>query len=220
MSGSDSGRVLIPSSAVEFGPSEIVRRRFVAWRGIQGEAFEIERLEQFEYAVTSPHHMLIISERAERNRDESVVEGYQKSTLREFNRKLSFVPAGHRFYGWQDPRVPWRGAYLYIDPAGPLLDAKWRFHEIEFQPRLFFFDRDIWETAGKLKKQIHNPESSGYPEALSLVLAHELVRLNRVGGKPGERLSESVRAPGPPCIAHRKRDSPHSSLDGPHQPGK
>ncbi len=116
--------------------------------------------------------------------------------------------------------MPWRGAYLYIDPAGPLLDAKWRFHEIEFQPRLFFFDRDIWETAGKLKKQIHNPESSGYPEALSLVLAHELVRLNRVGGKPGERLSESVRAPSPPCIAHRKRDSPHSSLDGPHQPGK
>ena len=54
-----------------------------------------------------------------------------------------------------------------------------RFHEIQFKPRLFFFDRDIWETAFKLKMQIENPASSGYAEALSLVLAHELIRLQK-----------------------------------------
>jgi AraC family transcriptional regulator len=179
MSGGDSSPVRVPSSTVRIAPSDIVQRRFVAWRGIQGEAFEIARLEQFEYGVTSPFHILIISERAERNKGETLVEGCQRSTLREFNRKLSFVPAGHRFYGWQDPRVPWRGAYLYIEPDGPLLDPELRFHEIEFQPRLFFFDRDIWETAVKLKRQIQNPERPDYPEALGLVLAHELVRFNR-----------------------------------------
>ena len=46
-------------------------------------------------------------------------------------------------------------------------------------PRLFFFDRDIWETALKLKAQVENPVSSGYAEALGLVLAHELVKLHR-----------------------------------------
>ena len=179
MSGNDPARANIPPSAVQIKPSDIVRRRFAAWQGIQGEAFEIERLERFEYGVTSPFHMLIVSERAERDNGETLVEGLQRSTLREFNRKLSFVPAGHHFYGWQDPRVPWRGAYLYIDPAGPLLDAQLRFKQIEFEPRLFFFDHDIWETALKLKRQIEKPESTGYAEALSLMLAHELVRLKQ-----------------------------------------
>jgi AraC family transcriptional regulator len=60
-----------------------------------------------------------------------------------------------------------------------MVDPELRFLEIEFLPRLFFFDRDIWETALKLKTQVENPGSSGYAEALGLVLAHELVKLHR-----------------------------------------
>ena len=168
-----------PSTKVLITPSEIVRRRFAAWTGIRGDSFEITRLERFEYGVTSPFHLLIVSERAERDDGETVVEGCQKTTLREFSHKLSFIPAGRRFFGWQNPRVLTRGAYLHIDPTGPLLDPELRFSEIEFKPRLFFFDRDIWETAFKLKMQIEVPTSSGYAEALGLVLAHELVRLHK-----------------------------------------
>jgi AraC family transcriptional regulator len=157
----------------------MVRRRMATWEGIQGDTVEITRLDRFEYGVKSPFHILIASERAERADGETVVEGFQKSTLREFSRKLSFIPAGHCFHGWQDPRVLTRCTYLYIDPAGPLVDPELRFSEIEFLPRLFFFDRDIWETALKLKGQVENPASSGYAEALGLVLAHELVKLHR-----------------------------------------
>jgi AraC family transcriptional regulator len=78
-----------------------------------------------------------------------------------------------------DRGVLMRTSYLYLDPAWPLLDPELRFHEIQFKPRLFFFDRDIWETAFKLKMQVENPASSGYAEALSLVLAHELLRLHQ-----------------------------------------
>jgi AraC family transcriptional regulator len=166
-----------PPSGVKIAPSDIVRRRFAAWQGIQGDSFEITRRQRFEYSVTSPFHLLIAAERAERDDGETLVEGCQRSTLREFNRKLTFIPAGRRFYGWQDPRVLMRTTYLYLDPAGPLLDPELRFHEIQFEPRLFFFDRDIWETASKLKMQVENPASSGYAEALSLALAHELLRL-------------------------------------------
>ena len=170
-----------PSSGLTITPSDIVRRRFSAWNGIQADSLEITRLERFEYGVTSPFHLLIVSERAERDDGETVVEGGHRSTLREFSHKLSFIPAGRRFSGWQDPRILTRCTYLYLDPNGPLIDPELRFSEIEFKPRLFFFDRDIWETAFKLRMQAENPTSSGYAEALGLVLAHELVRLHKDG---------------------------------------
>lgn len=100
-------------------------------------------------------------------------------TLRKFNRRLSLIPAGRRFCGWQDPLVLWRATYLYIDPAGPLIDPELRFPEIDFEPRLFFFDPDIRDTAFKIKLQIERSGSPGYVEALSLVLAHEIIRLQQ-----------------------------------------
>jgi AraC family transcriptional regulator len=54
-----------------------------------------------------------------------------------------------------------------------------RFPEIEFEPRLFFLDHDIWETAFKIKMQVESSGSPSYVEALSLVLAHELIRLQQ-----------------------------------------
>ena len=58
-------------------------------------------------------------ERGERDDGETVVEGLPKSTLHELSRRLSFVPAGHRFSGWQKPRTLARVTYFYIDPRGP-----------------------------------------------------------------------------------------------------
>ena len=125
-----------------------------------------------------------MSERAEHDDGETVVEGLPKSTLQEFNRKLTFVPGGHQFFGWQKPRTLTQATYFYIDPQHPLLDRELRFSEIDFEPRLFFFDRDIWETLQKLKAQSGDsgPAHPQYAEALGIVLAHELVRLNNGGG--------------------------------------
>jgi AraC family transcriptional regulator len=81
---------------------------------------------------------------------------------------------------WQTPRMLTRVTYFYIDPLGPLIDPELHFAETEFKPRLFFFDKDLWDMAAKLKTQ---SETTGlgqrqYAEALSIVLAHELLRLN------------------------------------------
>jgi AraC family transcriptional regulator len=53
-------------------------------------------------------------------------------------------------------------------------------HKIEFKPRLFFYDRDLWQTALKLKSVIEKAGTTHrqYAEALGLVLTHELVRFN------------------------------------------
>jgi AraC family transcriptional regulator len=164
---------------VLFTPADIVRRRRAEWNGVRADTVEMTRLVRFEFGIRSPHHVLIAAERGEREDGESVVEGVQRSTQRQFNRKMTFIPAGQCFHGWQEPRVLARCTYLYIDPAGPLIDPELRFSEIDFKPRLFFFDRDLWETATKLKEQVETPGPSSYADALGVVLAHELARMER-----------------------------------------
>jgi AraC family transcriptional regulator len=168
-------------SIVEISPPDIARRRLTNWGAIQAEAVRVTRREPFEYGFQSRRHLLIAYERAERHDGETLIEGLPKSTLREFNCKLSFVPAGHRLSGWQTPRVLTRLAYLYIDPHDRLFDLEPGITCPTISPRLFFFDQAVWETALKLKGQVGKSDlgSRQYAEALSLVLMHELVRSQR-----------------------------------------
>jgi AraC family transcriptional regulator len=167
-------------SLVDISPPEIVKRRSAAWSGFQVETVRVLRHTPFEYGFRAPCHLLIAAEVAERYDGESFVEGLARSTLRDFTHKLTFVPAGHDFRGWQKPRALTRTTYFYIDPRGPLVDPALRFGEIEFKPRLFFDDRGLWETALKLKSLVDNPGAMQrqYAEALGIVLTHELVRIN------------------------------------------
>src|SRR5882757_8789629 len=170
-------------SIVDISPSEIVRRHTAAWSGLHVETVQVMRHTPFEYGFRAPCHLLIALELGERLDGETVVEGLPRSTLRDFTHKLTFVPAGHDFRSWQKPRVLTRVTHFCIDPRGPLADPALRFDEIEFKPRLFFYDRDLWETALKLKSQVENPGSMPrlYAEALGVVLTHELVRINDDG---------------------------------------
>jgi AraC family transcriptional regulator len=128
--------------------------------------------------------MLVLIERGGRFDGETVIDGAAKSTLRDLSKRMCFVPAGRRFHGWTTPRVLGRATYLEIDPAGLLFDRDLRFSEIEFTPRLFFYDGDLWETAFKLKGQIENPVSRAYAESLGVVLVHELIRMNDPAAVP------------------------------------
>jgi len=170
------------TSSVTFTPSHIVKRRAAAWLGVRAEAIQITDFQPFDYKFQGPRHLLIASERSERNDGETQVEGL-RSNLRDLTRKLVLIPANSRFHGWQDPRVLTRVNYFYIDPKGPLLAPELGFDDMEFEPRLFFFDAAIWETARKLKAQIEQQRQGDdrYAEALGVVLCHELIRLN--GGK-------------------------------------
>jgi AraC family transcriptional regulator len=167
-------------SIVDISPSEIVRRHSAAWSGLHVETVQVMRHTPFEYGFRAPCHLLIALELGERFDGETVVEGLPPSTLRDFTHKLTFVPAGHDFRSWQRPRVLTRVIHFYIDPREPLADPALRFGEIEFKPRLFFYDRDLRETALKFKSQVENPGSMPrlYAEALGIVLTHELVRIN------------------------------------------
>ena len=171
----------VSSATVAFSPPGLVKRQGTSLHWLRAEAVEVGNEQPFEYGFSAPYHLLIAAERGEREDGETYVEGLPKSTLRNFSRKLTLVPAGHEFRGWQRPRVSIKVAYFYIDPRGPLLYPELRLRETELAPRLYFFDGDLWETATKLKAQIAHDSDAGYAEALALVLAHELLRVN---GKP------------------------------------
>jgi AraC family transcriptional regulator len=190
-----SGASSSPTSIVEISPPDIAHRRLAHWGAIQADNVRITRRETFEYGFQARRHLLIAYERAERDDGETLIEGLPKSTLREFNSKLSFVPAGHRFYGWQTPRVLTRVTYLYIDLHDSSLDLEPGI-VLPISPRLFFFDQAVWDTALKLKAEIGNsdPGSSHYAEALSLVLMHELIRLERTASAAARPLSGGLPA--------------------------
>jgi AraC family transcriptional regulator len=167
-------------SGVDFSPPEIIRRRSAALPGVHVETVEVMRHMPFEYRFRAPCHLLIAAELAARYDGETFVGGLPRSTLRDFTGKLTFIPAGHDFRGSQRPRALTRTTYIYLDPRGPLADPALRFGEIEFKPRLFFYDRELWEIALKLKSLVENPNSMHrqYAEALGILLTHELVRIN------------------------------------------
>ena len=183
-------------SIVEISPADIVRRRLANWGAIQGDRVKVTRRETFEYGFQAPRHLLIAYERGEREDGETLIEGLPKSTLREFNCKLSLVPAGHRYYGWQTPRVLTRVTYFYIDLQDPLFDLESGITCPTIGPRLFFFDQAIWETALKLKAEVgsSDPGSRQYAEALSLVLVHELVRLERTASAAARKMRGGLPA--------------------------
>jgi AraC family transcriptional regulator len=130
--------------------------------------------------------LLIATEHGERYDGETQVEGLPISAARKVDHKLTFVPAGLQFHAWHKPRTLARANFFYIDPKAPLLDSDFRFAETVFKPRLHFFDRDLWETAMKIRAQVESPPPrlSQYGEALSQVLLHELLKVNSGGIVP------------------------------------
>jgi AraC family transcriptional regulator len=177
------GRMIETHPGVVFSPESIVRRQSFFSRGLSSEIVELSRLEPFEYRLRAPCHLLIASHRAERRDGETIVEGLPRSNRREFSGRLTFVPAGDEFFGWQQPRMLTRVSYFYIDPKGPLIDPELRPGDADLRPRLFFEDAALWGTAVKLTQEIERGADTDrhYVEALSVVLVAELARLDGRG---------------------------------------
>lgn len=168
---------------VRVTPSEVLQHHVAHWTGLKADVVTMVQRQSVACRFKSNRHLLIAAERVEREDGESWIEGLPRSRLRNLSGKLTFVPAGYEFNGWQQPLVLARMVTFYIDPQGPLLDEQLRFSEIAFQPRLFFSDPELWRIAMKLKDEALKGESAlkHYGEALAVLLAHELVRLNNGG---------------------------------------
>src|SRR5262252_6254595 len=166
----------ITDQAVRIFPSDAVTRRSLAWHGMAIEVVQALGHQKVEIRVRASTHLLIAYEEGVRGNGETLIEGLPRSTLRDVKCKLAFVPAGHEYREWQEPRTRGRIVYFYFDPAKMPIDPR-AGADTPLAPRLFFEDKALWETAVKLGKLIESgSEDRHYCEALGVVLAHELVR--------------------------------------------
>jgi AraC-like DNA-binding protein len=165
---------------VEIAPHDIAKRCAKSWDGMAAEIVQATQRERIDIRFHAPVHLLIVGQQGVRLAGETTVEGLPRSTLRDVRRKLTFVPAGHEYHEWHEPRVLPRITYFYFDPARLPVDPEARLADMSLAPRLFFENVSLWETALKLETLIENSQSHDrlYLEALGVVLAHELVRLN------------------------------------------
>src|SRR5262249_13814204 len=73
---------------------------------------------------------------------------------RDVKHKLAFVPAGHEYREWQEPRTRGRIVYFYFDPAKMPIDPGAGPPGAPLAPRVFFADKALWGTAVKLGRVI------------------------------------------------------------------
>jgi AraC family transcriptional regulator len=187
-----TGVVSFPT--VDIAPPRAVTRSGMEWRDMGVELVQTTAQERVDHSFHSPLHLLAAYQQGVRRDGESSVEGTPRSTLRDVARKLTFVPAGHHYREWYDPRTPTSVTYFYFNPTALEIDCNGSLVDIPFTPRLFFEDAAIQNTAAKLREAIEAPGSASqlYIEALGVVLIHELVRLNRSTTRPAASVRGDV----------------------------
>ena len=159
-------------------PADVARRQSMTWPGLCVDNVQVTRHEPFEYEFRAPFHLLIAYERASRVAGETFLDGLPRSSLRDFSRKLTFVPAGHEYREWQRPRVRSRVICFYFDPAKMPVYSGASATGAPLGARLFFENNVLWETAVKLAIAIEDGcEPERYCEALAVVVAHELMHM-------------------------------------------
>jgi AraC family transcriptional regulator len=178
---SDCPQMVVSNPTVEIFPADIVRRRAIASHRMTAESVQTASRGRVEYRFRAPVHLLVIYESGSRQNGETFVEGLPRATLRSFARKLTFVPAGHQYHEWHEPRAPSRLVYFYFDPAELRFHSEPRMPGTSFVPRLYFEDERLWNTTLKLIDLIEHPTRGNqlYFEALGVVIVHELLRLHR-----------------------------------------
>src|SRR5258708_26366564 len=165
---------------VEVSPPDAVSRCSASWRGMAVEIVQANRRCRVDYRYHAPAPMLVYHERGVHHDGCTAIEGLPKSTLQDCSRKFVFVPSGHGYHDWHEPRTLTRAIFFYFDPSQlptrPDLEV-WRWSPA---PQLFVEDVALTETALKLTTLIESggPDHRLYLEALGVVLAHELLRIN------------------------------------------
>jgi AraC family transcriptional regulator len=169
--------------AVEIWPQHLFERSAVMNRGLTAEIVKAKALAKIEFRFRAPVDLLVVCAQGARREGETFVEGLPRSTLRDLTRKLTFVPAGHEYHEWQDPRVLARLIYCYFDRGCLPIQNEPAFTETSYtrlSPRLFFEDQELFCTSRKLQRLVDDSTLDNQPhfEALGIVLAHELMRVH------------------------------------------
>jgi AraC family transcriptional regulator len=155
-------------------------------RGIRVELVRSMSRNRIEFRYRGTSHLILAYEQGVRRAGETFVDGVSASTLHDFTRKLTFLPAGHGYFEWHQLHTSAHLLCVYFDPAELDLKSALTSSIGPLDPRLFFEDTSLWSTLDKLKGVVLSAghESLPYFDALGAVLMHELLRL--CGAGPGD----------------------------------
>jgi AraC family transcriptional regulator len=165
-------------STVQIEPADSVKRLGTGFRWWFSESVYLPIGSKIECRFEGAAHLLVAYNEGLRRNGETSIDGALSSSLRSVFRKLTFVPAGSAYRESHETSAPTRLTFLYVDPAAFRKTGSWKDW---LQPRIYFEDSVVWDTASKLKAVIESGEAkcTVYLEALSEVLAHELSRANQ-----------------------------------------
>jgi AraC family transcriptional regulator len=164
---------------VQISPPDTCRRHVAKGTGWTAESIQCTRQKKIQLRFRARVHLLVAYENGIRRDGETFVEGLPRSTLRNFERKLTFVPAGHEYHESHGSISQTRLLHFYFDPAK--LRSEPECPGLSLTPRLFFEDITLWQTAIKLRTLLETPapQDQLYLEMLGTLLAHEVSRLDR-----------------------------------------
>ena len=170
-SQSTGGRFLHPT--VQIAPVDFVKRLGTGRAGWFVESLHAPIGRRIELQFQGPVHLLAMYNEGARRDGETSIDGFAPSKIRNFAKKLTFVPAGCGYREWLETAASTRLTFLYLDPTVLRNDG-----ENDCAARIHFEDSVVWETAVKLKRAIENGQAkrTRYLSALSSVLAIELSR--------------------------------------------
>ena len=99
---------------VEISPPDMITRHMVAREGVAVEIVQSMTSAMIEHKFCADRHLLVICEEGVRQDGETVLGDLPRSRLRNMAHKLTFVPAGHAYRDWQQPRTPMLMTYFYF----------------------------------------------------------------------------------------------------------
>jgi len=168
---SSGGRFLDPT--VQIAPVDIVKRLGTGRPGWFVESVHAPIGRRIEFQFQGLVHLLAMYNEGARRDGETWIDGFTPSKIRNFAKKLTFVPAGCGYRERLETAASTRLTFLYLDPTVLRNDG-----ETDYAARIHFEDSVVWETAAKLKSAIENGQAKRtlYLSALSSVLAIELSR--------------------------------------------
>ena len=156
---------------VEISPSGAVERRSLTGRGIRAELVQSMSRNRIEFRYRGTSHLILAYEHGVRRGGETFVAGMSPSTLRDFTRKLTFLPAGHDYFEWHQLHTSVRLLYVYFDPVQLDVQTALTNSSGPLNPRVFFEDASLWSTVDKLKGVIGGAGGESLPVAGLLIAA-------------------------------------------------
>lgn len=165
---------------VDITPTGAASRRSIACRGIAVELVQAGTHERLDFCFRTSRHLLVAYEQGTRLNGETCISDTIRSNRRELGRKLTFIPAGHEYREWHEPRTQISVLFIYLDPSEYRAAWTCKFASA-LLPRLFFDDPALWSTVSKLRQVLQSAatESPAYVQALGLVLTLELAGCHR-----------------------------------------